>query len=97
MSFPFTTVYKSKHCYAYFFQVVKVKPSDKDARAKFNECGKIVKRIAFEKAIAVEEKPVSETIDLESLSMYNESCFRYIMTKTFRLIEIFHSLSLYNL
>ncbi|XP_076097475.1 serine/threonine-protein phosphatase 5-like isoform X2 [Mytilus galloprovincialis] len=52
-----------------FEAVVKVKPSDKDARAKFNECGKIVKRIAFEKAIAVEEKPVSETIDLESLTI----------------------------
>ena len=52
-----------------------MKPSDKDARTKFNECSKIVKRIAFEKAIAVEEKPVSETIDLDSLSKYcSELC-----------------------
>ena len=52
-----------------------MKPNDKDARTKFSECSKIVKRIAFEKAIAVEEKPVSETIDLDSLSKYfSELC-----------------------
>ena len=37
--------------------VLKVVPNDPDARAKFAECDKIVKRIRFEKAIAVEEKP----------------------------------------
>ena len=37
--------------------VVKACPSDADARTKFSECEKIVKRIRFEKAIAGDEKP----------------------------------------
>lgn len=43
----------------------KAKPSDKDAQKKFDECQKIVKRIAFEKAISCDEnKSVAETIDI---------------------------------
>jgi serine/threonine-protein phosphatase 5 len=33
--------------------VSKRAPSDKDAKAKFDECAKIVRRIEFEKAIEV--------------------------------------------
>lgn len=47
--------------------MAKAKPNDRDARAKYNECNKIVKRIAFEKAIAVDDKSVAEQIDLESM------------------------------
>lgn len=36
--------------------VCKVAPNDKDAQLKFKECEKIVKRIAFEKAIAADDK-----------------------------------------
>lgn len=36
--------------------VYKIRPNDKDAKAKFTECKKIVQQIAFQKAIAVEEK-----------------------------------------
>uniref|UniRef100_T1IV53 Serine/threonine-protein phosphatase 5 n=1 Tax=Strigamia maritima TaxID=126957 RepID=T1IV53_STRMM len=51
--------------------VTKYKPSDKDAKMKYLECSKIVKRIAFERAIAVDDtkKSVSETIDLESMTI----------------------------
>ncbi|XP_064599585.1 serine/threonine-protein phosphatase 5-like [Liolophura sinensis] len=55
-----------------FEAVAKAKPNDKDARAKYNECNKIVKRIAFEKAIAVDDKSVAEQIDLESMAIEDE-------------------------
>lgn len=48
--------------------VKKAKPNDKDAQMKFMECNKIVKKIAFEKAIAVEDtKSIADIIDLESI------------------------------
>jgi serine/threonine-protein phosphatase 5 len=53
-----------------FEAVKKAKPGDKDARVKYDECNKIVKRQAFEKAIRVEDaKPLSETLDLESMAV----------------------------
>ena len=47
-----------------------MRPNDKDAKAKYSECNKIVKRLAFEKAIAVEDnsKSVSEAINIENMS-----------------------------
>ena len=49
----------------------KARPNDKDARVKFEECNKIVKREAFEKAIRVEDsKSVSDTIDLGSMGKW---------------------------
>uniref|UniRef100_A0A8W8IG72 Serine/threonine-protein phosphatase 5 n=1 Tax=Magallana gigas TaxID=29159 RepID=A0A8W8IG72_MAGGI len=57
-----------------FESVVKVRPNDKDARAKFNECKKIVQMQAFQKAIAVEEnhKSVADSIDLASMSIEDD-------------------------
>jgi len=51
-------------------QVAKAHPNDRDARMKFTECSKIVKRIAFEKAISVADtkKSVVDQINLESMS-----------------------------
>ncbi|XP_025423474.1 serine/threonine-protein phosphatase 5 [Sipha flava] len=58
--------------------VVKALPNDKDANRKYTECNKMVKRLAFEKAISVEDsKSVSEQIDIESMSIeddYNGPC-----------------------
>ena len=50
-------------------RVSKVRPNDKDAKAKFTECRKVVQQIAFNKAIAVEEKSasVAESIDVDSM------------------------------
>ena len=50
-------------------KVVKVCPNDKDALAKLNECQKIVKRIAFEKAIAVDDtkKSAFDLVDIEAM------------------------------
>ena len=52
-------------------RVCKVRPNDKDAKQKFTECRKIVQQIAFNKAIAVEEKAasVAENIDIESMQV----------------------------
>lgn len=52
------------------FQVTKVRPNDQDAKMKYNECNKIVKKIAFEKAISVDKKEVNiaDTINLDAMS-----------------------------
>lgn len=51
-------------------QVVKVKPHDKDAQMKYQECNKIVKQKAFERAIAGDEhkRSVVDSLDIESMS-----------------------------
>lgn len=59
--------------------VMKARPNDKDAKAKFTECNKIVKKLAFEKAIAVEEnkKSIADSINLEVMSKiccFSQSC-----------------------
>lgn len=49
--------------------VTKAKPSDKDAKMKYTECNKIIKKLAFEKAIAVQdEKSIADSIDLAAMS-----------------------------
>lgn len=55
-------------------KVTKVRPTDKDAKAKFTECNKIVKQIAFQKAISVEDnkKNVSDSINLDAMSKYEK-------------------------
>ena len=51
-------------------QVVKVKPHDKDAKMKYQECNQIVKQKAFERAIAGDEhkRSVVDSLDIESMS-----------------------------
>lgn len=51
-------------------QVVKVRPNDKDAKLKYQECNKIVKQKAFERAIASDEqkRSVVDSLDIESMS-----------------------------
>ncbi|XP_078484593.1 serine/threonine-protein phosphatase 5 [Ciona intestinalis] len=51
--------------------IVKVRPTDKDARMKYTACSKIVKQKAFEKAIACEDnkKLVSESINLDNITV----------------------------
>lgn len=50
----------------------KVCPNDKDATMKYEECKKIVTRIRFEKAIAVDEsaKSVANQIEINTMSMF---------------------------
>ncbi|CAI5453610.1 unnamed protein product [Caenorhabditis angaria] len=51
--------------------VVKVRPNDPDAKKKFEECQKIVRRIAFEKAISTDhdKKSVAESIDINVMAI----------------------------
>ncbi|XP_052744035.1 serine/threonine-protein phosphatase 5 [Bicyclus anynana] len=57
-----------------FEYVTKVRPNDQDAKMKYNECNKIVKKIAFEKAISVDKKEVNiaDTINLDAMSIEDE-------------------------
>ena len=52
-----------------FESVTKTHPNDKDAKMKYIECNKIATRLAFEKAISVEEKKKSviNQINLEAM------------------------------
>ncbi|NP_001404084.1 serine/threonine-protein phosphatase 5 isoform 2 [Mus musculus] len=54
--------------------VVKVKPNDKDAKMKYQECSKIVKQKAFERAIAGDEhrRSVVDSLDIESMTIEDE-------------------------
>ena len=47
----------------------KLAPKDKAARKRYNECGKLVRKEAFEKAIEYENlKPPSEVINLDEVA-----------------------------
>uniref|UniRef100_A0A8C1PZS7 Serine/threonine-protein phosphatase n=1 Tax=Cyprinus carpio TaxID=7962 RepID=A0A8C1PZS7_CYPCA len=50
--------------------VVRVRPNDKDAKMKYQECNKIVKQKAFERAIASDElkRSVVDSLDIENMS-----------------------------
>ncbi|KAG8223861.1 hypothetical protein J437_LFUL005424 [Ladona fulva] len=52
-----------------FEAVTRARPNDKDAKLKFTECGKIVKKIAFEKAISVDDtkKSIADSINLDQM------------------------------
>nr|CAI5818521.1 unnamed protein product [Callosobruchus analis] len=54
--------------------VTKVRPNDKDAKEKYTECNKIVKKIAFEKAISVEDnkRNIADSINLEAMTIENQ-------------------------
>lgn len=57
-----------------FKQVVRMKPRDKDAAAKLKVCEKLVREAAFAMAIESEQnKPMSETIDLESICKFSRT------------------------
>lgn len=60
---------KYKEAVKSFKQVVKIYPQNKEAKEKLTTCEKVVRRLAFEDAIAVNDVPVSETIDLSSFAV----------------------------
>lgn len=49
-----------------------MRPNDKDAKMKYQECNKIVKQKAFERAIASDElkRSVVDSLDIESMSRF---------------------------
>lgn len=62
---------KTKFALKDYETVFKARPNDKDAKLKFNECSKIVRQQAFERAIAVDtvKKSVSESINIDSMAV----------------------------
>lgn len=62
---------KFKEALKHYEIVTKARPNDKDAKLKYTECNKIVKKIAFETAISVEDtkKAIADTINLDAMSM----------------------------
>jgi hypothetical protein len=50
-------------------QVTKAKPNDVDAKMKYTECNKIVKQMAFERAIRVDDtkRSIADSINLENM------------------------------
>ncbi|XP_071507898.1 serine/threonine-protein phosphatase 5-like [Diadema antillarum] len=53
--------------------VVKYRPNDKDARTKYTECNKLVKQMAFERAIRVDEKKsILDAINLDNMIIEDE-------------------------
>ncbi|PNJ40997.1 PPP5D1 isoform 3, partial [Pongo abelii] len=59
---------------ARWWWVVKVKPHDKDAKMKYQECNKIVKQKAFERAIVGDDhkRSVVDSLDIESMTIEDE-------------------------
>ena len=55
-----------------YIQVKKVRSKDKDAIQKYEECNKIVKWMAFQKAIAVDTtyRSVADSINLDTIGTY---------------------------
>lgn len=62
---------KFKEALKDFRIVSKRAPSDKDAKAKLDECAKIVRRIEFEKAIEHDDKKrsVADSLDVEAINV----------------------------
>uniref|UniRef100_A0A673NEL1 Serine/threonine-protein phosphatase n=1 Tax=Sinocyclocheilus rhinocerous TaxID=307959 RepID=A0A673NEL1_9TELE len=57
-----------------FSSVVRVRPNDKDAKMKYQECNKIVKQKAFERAIASDElkRSVVDSLDIENMTIEDD-------------------------
>lgn len=68
-----------------------MRPNDKDAKLKYQECNKIVKQKAFERAIASDElkRSVVDSLDIENMS---KSSFLLLL-----IIVLFNFLSLFLL
>lgn len=68
----------------------KVRPNDRDAVNKYVECSKIVKRLAFEKAISTEheKRSCADSIKLESMGEH------VVLLQFFECFRIIHQLHL---
>lgn len=57
--------------------MVKARPRDRDAKEKFTQCRNMVRRLAFERAIAVDDSTggsVADSIDIDSMSKPAPDC-----------------------
>jgi len=83
----YTAILKSREALKDFQTVVKKAPGDKDAKLKLAECEKIVRRVAFFRAIEVEDAPsAAEGLDIDSIAIdadYDGVKLEKEMTKEF--------------
>lgn len=65
---------KFKQALKDFEAVTKARPNDRDASAKYSECLKVVRRMAFERAIAVDDskKSIADSIDIEAMCIEDD-------------------------
>lgn len=78
-----------------------MRPNDKDAKMKYQECNKIVKQKAFERAIASDEmkRSVVDSLDIENMSewflisyfMINYFCKIFVVVTLVKLYIIHQS------
>ncbi|KAH8850962.1 Serine/threonine-protein phosphatase 5 [Schistosoma japonicum] len=84
-----------KEALADYETVIRVAPSDKMAREKLTECRKIIRRKAFEKAIAIEDQPSPlESFDVSTITVESsydgphleqDGSGKYFVTESFML------------
>ncbi|CAH8459687.1 unnamed protein product [Schistosoma turkestanicum] len=89
-----------KEALADYETVIRVAPSDRMAREKLTECRKIIRRKAFEKAIAIEDQPSPiESFDLSTITveasydgphLEQDSNGKYFVTESFMLALMEH-------
>lgn len=73
---------KFKLALADFKTVMKAKPTDKVVKDRCMECCKMVKMLAFQEAISVEEKKnIADMINLEAMGKYGVACGSGIKSK----------------
>lgn len=80
--------------------VVRARPNDKDALTRCTECSKMVKVLAFQKAISVEEKKnIADMINLEAMGKYfimSSIKIKASLIKRKRFFDISNSTSIVN-
>ncbi|KAH8598012.1 serine/threonine-protein phosphatase-like protein 5 [Bisporella sp. PMI_857] len=83
----YTAILKSREALKDFETVTKLAPNDKDAKLKYAECKKIVRRVEFFRAIEFEEAPsAAEGLDIDSIAVdasYDGVRLEKEMTKEF--------------
>lgn len=62
------------------FQVRKAVPNNADAKQKYDECQKLMRKIAFEKAISVDDtRSIADSINVDAIGY----CFFFHFSFTF--------------
>ncbi|KAK9246390.1 Metallo-dependent phosphatase-like protein [Lipomyces tetrasporus] len=84
----YTAILRPKDALKDFNTVVQRAPADKSARAKRDECQKIVRRLVFEAAIEVGEEPsIADSIDYEAMVVEDSYDGARLESKTLKTVN----------
>ncbi|KAK9318906.1 Metallo-dependent phosphatase-like protein [Lipomyces orientalis] len=84
----YTAILRPKDALKDFNTVVQRAPADKSARAKRDECQKIVRRLAFEAAIEVGEEPsIADSVDYEAMVVEDSYDGARLESKTLKTVN----------